>query len=98
MCDSVKLNLGGIVFLEIEGIKRTQRRIIMLTLPNPVLWVGALTDWAARPDPEFLVVQVWSHDAAEGRKAVWMAGTGRAGGAWSCYFREVGWGRSSETL
>lgn len=41
MCDCVKLNLGGIVFLEIEGIKRTQRTIVMLTLPNPVLRVGS---------------------------------------------------------
>lgn len=46
MYDSVKLNLGGIVFLEIEGIKRTQSTIVMLTLPNPVLRVGSRSsDW-----------------------------------------------------
>lgn len=99
ICDSVKLNLGGIVFLEIEGIKRTQRRIIMLTLPNPELRVGSRSsDWLgcqARP-------RIFGCSGLVPRcskeKAVWMAGTGRAGGAWSCYFREVGWGRSSETL
>lgn len=41
VCDSVKLNLGGIGFLEVEGIKCTQRIIVIVKLPNPVLRVGS---------------------------------------------------------
>lgn len=66
MCDSVKLNLGGIGFLEVEGIKCTQRIIVIVKLPNPVLRVGSRSsDWLgsqARP-------RVFSHSGLVPRRS-----------------------------